>query len=121
MRRLGTRIALFTALVVGVLAIAPAAAPRTAEPAATTVRVTASEMKFALSTKSAKRGTVVFVVRNRGNVVHDFEIKGKKTRLIQPGKTAQVTVAFPKAGKYHYVCTVFGHEAAGMHGTFTVR
>jgi len=121
MRRLATRIALFTALAVGVPAVAPAASPRSAEPAAATVRVTTSEMKFVLSTKSAKRGTVVFVVRNRDSVVHDFRIKGKKTRLLQPGQTARLTVAFPKAGKYHYVCTVFGHEAAGMHGIFTVR
>jgi uncharacterized cupredoxin-like copper-binding protein len=32
-----------------------------------------------------------------------------------------MSIAFPKAGKYRYVCTVFGHEAAGMRGTFTVR
>ena len=65
---------------VAVLAVAPVASSRTAEPAATTVRVTASEMKFKLSTKSAKRGTVTFVVRNVGNAVHDFKIKGKRTR-----------------------------------------
>ena len=106
---------------VAVLAVAPVASPRTAEPSATTVRVTASEMKFKLSTKSAKRGTVAFVVRNGGNAVHDFKIKGKKTPLLQPGRTARLNVAFPKAGKYAYLCTVFGHAAAGMRGVFTVR
>jgi uncharacterized cupredoxin-like copper-binding protein len=121
-RKVMTPIVLALAVVaVAVLAVAPVASSRTAESAATTVRVTASEMKFKLSRKSAKRGTVVFVVRNGGNAVHDFKIKGKKTRLLQPGRTARLRVAFPKAGKFHYVCTVFGHEAAGMHGTFTVR
>ena len=122
MRKVITSIALALSVVaVAVLTVAPVASPRTAEPSATTVRVTASEMKFRLSTKSAKRGTVAFVVRNGGNVVHDFKIKGKKTPLLQPGRTARLNVAFPKAGKYAYLCTVFGHAAAGMRGVFTVR
>jgi uncharacterized cupredoxin-like copper-binding protein len=29
-------------------------------------------------------------------------------------------VTFLKAGKYPYLCTVTGHAAAGMKGTFTV-
>ena len=122
MRKVMIPIALALAVVaVAVLTVAPVASSRTAEPAATTVRVTASEMKFRLSTKSAKRGTVAFVVRNGGNLVHDFKIKGKKTPLLQPGRTARLKVAFPKAGKFRYVCTVFGHAAAGMRGVFTVR
>jgi uncharacterized cupredoxin-like copper-binding protein len=56
-----------------------------------------------------------------GNVGHDFKIAGKKTPIIQPGATTKLTVKIAKAGRYKYLCTVPGHAAAGMKGTFTVR
>jgi uncharacterized cupredoxin-like copper-binding protein len=119
MKRLAATLAM---LALTMLVVAAPASTGTAAPTATTtIRVAASEMKFVLSAKSAKRGTVVFVVRNRGNLVHDLKIKGKKTPLLQPGKTARLNVTFTKAGKYQYLCTVFGHAAAGMKGVFTVR
>ena len=74
------------------------------------------------STKSAARpGKVTFVFKNTGHVLHDFSIRGKKTPLTQPGKTAKLVVSFTKKGKYGYLCTVPGHAQAGMKGTFTVR
>ena len=57
---------------------------------------------------------------NVGHVLHDFKINGKKTPLIQPGKTAKLVVTFKKNGKYRYLCTVPGHAEAGMKGVFTV-
>ena len=54
-------------------------------------------------------------------MTHDFSILGKKTRLIQPGRTTRLVVTFKKKGKYAYKCTVMGHAAAGMKGVFTVR
>ena len=57
---------------------------------------------------------------NKGKTAHDFKINGKKTPLIGPGKTASLTVKFAKAGKFPYLCTVPGHAAAGMKGSFTV-
>jgi len=77
---------------------------------------------FKLSTTSvAKPGKVIFVVTNVGKLPHDFKINGKKTPLIQPGKSARLLVTFPKKGKYPYLCTVPGHAAAGMKGIFTVK
>jgi uncharacterized cupredoxin-like copper-binding protein len=117
-------------------AAAPAAAPAappaassvprtTAAAAATTAttdQVKGGEFFFRLSTKSAaKPGTVTFVFKNAGHVLHDFRINGKQTALIQPGKTAKLVVAFKKKGTYTYLCTVPGHAQAGMKGTFTVR
>jgi plastocyanin len=119
----GFRFELLEALADGSYRIRVTRAPaRSAEPAASrTIRVEAKEMKFALSASSAPRGTVVFVVRNTGKLVHDFKIAGRKTPLIRPGKTARLGVTFTRRGKYRYVCTVRGHAAAGMKGTFTVR
>jgi len=92
--------------------------------ATTTVKVTAgqpSEFHFQLSTSSVTPGKVVFDVTNKGTISHDFKIDGKQTPLIAPGKSAKLTVAFTKAGKYPYLCTVPGHAAAGMKGTLTVK
>ena len=90
--------------------------------ATSTVQVKAGEFFFKLSKSSiAKPGTVAFAVKNVGHLAHDFKIAGKKTALIQPGKSATLKVTFAKAGKYAYLCTVPGHASAGMKGRFTVR
>ena len=89
---------------------------------ASTISVKGGEFYFKLSTKSiAKPGKVTFVFKNAGHVMHDFKINGKRTPLLQPGKTARLVVTFKKKGKYPYLCTVPGHAMAGMKGTFTVR
>jgi len=102
-------------VVLAAVLLAPAALSSTK---ATTVTVTAKEFSFKLSTKSAKAGPVTFKVKNAGKLPHDFKIAGKKTALIQPGKSATLKVTIKK-GKNPYLCTVAGHAAAGMKGTFT--
>ncbi|MFL5910734.1 MAG: plastocyanin/azurin family copper-binding protein [Gaiellaceae bacterium] len=115
MRKMIVLLALVCAL--GVVGGAGAATTTT-----TTVQVKAGEFFFKLSkTSIAKPGTVVFTVKNAGHLAHDFKIAGKKTALIQPGKSATLKVKFAKAGKYAYLCTVPGHASAGMKGRFTVR
>jgi uncharacterized cupredoxin-like copper-binding protein len=98
------------------------AVPAFASPAHATaaVKVTATEFKFALSTKSVTHGSVTFTVVNKGKLAHDFKIGGKKTPMLAPGKSGKVTVTL-KAGKFPYLCTVPGHAAAGMKGTLAVK
>jgi uncharacterized cupredoxin-like copper-binding protein len=84
------------------------------------VNVAASEFKFVLSKKSARRGVVTFRVTNVGAIQHDFEIKGRKTRLLSHGQSATLRVSFLRKGHYPYKCTVAGHAAAGMKGVFTI-
>jgi uncharacterized cupredoxin-like copper-binding protein len=84
------------------------------------VTVTASEFKFVLSSKSARRGLVTFKVKNVGKLGHDFKIKGRKTSVLSPGQSATLRVTFLKKGHYPYICTVPGHAAAGMKGVFTI-
>jgi uncharacterized cupredoxin-like copper-binding protein len=109
-----------------VAVLAPGAGSALAAPAAhtatkaTTVTVAASEFKFKLSKASVPKGSVTFVVTNKGKTTHDFKINGKKTPLLKPGKSAKLVVKFAKAGKFPYLCTVPGHAAAGMKGTLTV-
>jgi uncharacterized cupredoxin-like copper-binding protein len=85
-----------------------------AQAAAQTVQVTETEFKIALAGYKAKAGKFTFDVKNAGKIPHDLTIKGgPKTKLIQPGATAQL-VATLKPGRYHLYCSVPGHEQAGM-------
>ena len=91
----------------------------------TTITVKASEFKFVLSKKTiAKPGKVVFKVTNVGKEAHNFVILSgvnKATKLLQPHKSATLTVVFKKKGKYTYECTVGEHAEEGMLGTFVVK
>jgi nitrite reductase (NO-forming) len=125
MRQLTIRsVSVSAALAIAALALVPLATARTdrqAAPAATTIQVQGGEFFFRLSKKSiTKPGKTTFRFKNIGHVSHDFKISGKRTPLIQPGKTATLVVTLKK-GKHPYLCTVPGHAAAGMKGTFTVR
>jgi uncharacterized cupredoxin-like copper-binding protein len=104
------------------IALVPLATAGSARARTTTIQVKGGEFFFTLSSKTLpKPGTVTFDFKNVGHVAHDFEIEGKHTPLIQPGKTAKLTARFTKKGAYPYMCTVPGHAAAGMKGVFTVR
>jgi uncharacterized cupredoxin-like copper-binding protein len=107
--------------VVLILGAQPASANRVR--AATVVDVTAgkpSEFHFTLSKQKVTQGVVSFQVTNEGTLQHDFEIAGKKTKLLSPGESQRLVVRFVKAGRYAYMCTVTGHAVAGMRGTLQV-
>jgi uncharacterized cupredoxin-like copper-binding protein len=120
MRRKITLLAVLAAALM-VAAPAIAATDHSTGTKTTTITVKATEFKFALSKTSAPKGTVIFKVTNKGQVDHDFKINGKKTKLLAPGKSASLTVKFQKTGKFPYLCTVPGHAASGMKGSFTVK
>ena len=104
------------ALALGVSAQAgPSAAPQR-------VAVTATEFAFTVKPKTVRKGSpVVFTVRNRGRVAHDFRIGGRKTAVLAGGKTGTLRVTFKKAGRYRYICTLPSHAIAGMAGVLVVR
>jgi uncharacterized cupredoxin-like copper-binding protein len=86
-----------------------------------TIAVTAKEWSFKLSKRTVPVGTtVVFKVTNKGKIGHNFVIAGKKTPILNPGKSASITVKFGKKGKIAYECSVPGHARLGMKGTFGV-
>ena len=108
-------------LLLGVLAAALLwALPAGASQKAQTITVTEGRPEFAIkvSAKTVKAGAVTIKVTNKGNLPHDFKIGGKKTPLLQSGKSATLSVTLKK-GKNAYECTVSGHAAAGMKGTIT--
>jgi uncharacterized cupredoxin-like copper-binding protein len=121
---LGSALALAAVTLAALAPIPPATARigRQAAATATTVQVKGGEFFLRLSVKSAaKPGKITFSFKNIGHVPHDFKINGKKTPLIQRGKTAKLVVSFKKKGTYPYLCTVPGHAEAGMKGVFRVH
>ena len=111
-------ITLVAVLAVAATTFAVVAYAGSSRASATTVKVGAKEFKFTLSRKSAPHGKVTFKVTNKGHIKHDFKIAGKKTKMLSPGKSASLTVTLTKGKKYKYICTVPGHAAAGMKGSF---
>ncbi len=118
MKRLLTVVGL--ALIAAALAV-PAGTTASARSSATLVNVRGKEFLFILSRKSGPPGSFIFKFKNVGKLPHDFKIAGKKTPMIQPGRTAALTVRLVRRGRYPYLCTVPGHAAAGMKGVFIVR
>ena len=113
------------AVALATLALAPlASAQAVAHASAASTRISVTEKEFSIKLSKGslgKPGTVTFAVKNAGKMAHNFRINGKQTRLIQPGKTTRLVVAFKKKGNYHYLCAVPGHAALGMKGVFAVR
>ena len=91
------------------------------KPAETKVPVSETEFKISLASTQFKAGAIAFEAKNDGRIPHDLAIKqtGDKTKLIQPGGTAELKVTL-KAGTYELYCSVPGHEAAGMRLNITV-
>jgi uncharacterized cupredoxin-like copper-binding protein len=86
----------------------------------TTVTVHMTEYQFTLSANTAPVGAVVFQLTNDGKTPHNFSIAGQTSDNLPSGGTGTLTVNFTQAGDQPYLCTLPGHAAAGMQGTFTV-
>ena len=119
-----------TASVTAPAATTPAStAPATTTPATASTVAVAAEPSGALAyvqkSLTASAGKVTFDFTNASPVQHNltFEVASTEhelgaTKTITNGNAA-VTLTLPK-GKYHYYCSVPGHEAAGMNGILTV-
>jgi uncharacterized cupredoxin-like copper-binding protein len=118
------------AIGVGAIAVQTASAGASGQPAQpltpakatllARVNVKASDTSCLVSPKTARRGVVVFKVKNVGKVGHAFQIKSRKTRVISPGKSATLRITLLRKGHYQYQCTTNGHATAGMKGLFTI-
>ena len=102
----------------------------------------ADNMRFTPARIEVRQGeTVKFVVRNTGNVMHEFVIgtkaeNGKHAEMmvkfpnmehdepymahVPPGKTGEIVWTFNRAGMFEFACLIAGHYQAGMVGTITV-
>jgi len=90
----------------------------TAPAAPKSVAVTEVEFRIELPSTTVAPGTYTFNLTNKGHVGHDLVFNGpgvdnEKTPVIDPGKTAKLTVDL-KTGTYDVYCSVPGHKQAGM-------
>jgi glucose/arabinose dehydrogenase len=103
-------------LLVAGVAFAAAAAPKPV----TIVSVSLRDYRFVLSRAEVPVGRVRFRLVNRGATAHDFAIAGHRSRILQPGQRQTLTIAFKRASRQTYLCTVPGHAALGMKGLLTI-
>ena len=102
----------------------------------------ADNMRFTPDRIAVKQGeTLRFVIRNRGNVMHEFVIGTKAENEkhaalmvkfpnmehdapymahVAPGKTGEIVWTFNRSGDFEFACLIAGHYGAGMKGRITV-
>jgi glucose/arabinose dehydrogenase len=86
-----------------------------------TVDVTLSDFGIRLSTGTVPPGRIVFRVLNRGNVSHDFEVDGRKTRALAHGRRQSIAVDLKRVGSYRFRSDLPGQAQLGMTGVLQVR
>ncbi len=117
--------------------------PGVAAKVSRTVQIDMSDaMRFTPSTVTVRKGeTVRFVVKNSGQLKHEFNLGTEKDlkehyemmkkfpemehdepniASVAPGKTGEVIWQFTKAGTVNFACLHPGHYEAGMKGAVKV-
>jgi len=99
-------------------------------------------MRFSPDRIQVKQGeTVRFVIKNGGEVMHEFVIGTKKDldehaalmmkfpnmehdepymAHVEPGKSGEIVWTFNRAGDFDFACLIAGHYQAGMVGKISV-
>jgi uncharacterized cupredoxin-like copper-binding protein len=114
-----------------------------ARPGLRTIRVAMNDrMRFVPDVITVGEGeTVRIVVRNDGQLMHEFVLGDRKTHEehaalmlrfpnmehdepymvhVAPGKTGEIVWNFNRAGEFAFACLIAGHYQAGMVGTVQV-
>jgi plastocyanin len=82
------------------------------------------DLKFVPIAASAKPGKVTVKSVNKSSVPHNIAVQGagvmQAGSVVSGGATSMVSADL-KPGTYTFLCTVPGHEQAGMKGTLTVK
>ncbi|MDH5606638.1 MAG: cupredoxin domain-containing protein [Anaerolineae bacterium] len=90
-------------------------------PVSNQVQVTLTEWGINLDISEVPAGEVIFTVSNQGLLEHNFLIEGTEIQLdlIPVNSQAAITVNL-EPGRYMILCSLPGHEEAGMRTEFTV-
>ncbi len=106
-------------------------------PSAVVLAVAARDVAFDPTALTVPAGAAVTVnLTNQGMLEHNWVVVPANVDLatatvadatnqadsgmVTGGQSTTLTFTAPAAGDYHFLCTVPGHAAAGMVGTFTV-
>jgi len=83
-----------------------------------------TQLAFDKTALASKPGKITINLDNPAQIPHSIAVKDGSTLVGESKQVAQsktsVTVDLPP-GKYEFLCTVPGHEQAGMKGTLTVK
>ena len=85
------------------------------EPVATTEVAMAKSYRFDPETIEVEAGDRV-TWTNEDNFTHTVQVDGQEDHKVERGES--VSIAFPQAGTYHYVCTLHSRD---MEGEVIVR
>jgi uncharacterized cupredoxin-like copper-binding protein len=94
-----------------------------AAPGGATVEVTLEDFTIDPSTIAVEPGSYTFHVVNDGATVHALEVEGPtevETEELEPGESADLTVALEEDGEYEVYCPIGDHRERGMEGAVTV-
>jgi uncharacterized cupredoxin-like copper-binding protein len=85
-----------------------------------------NESRFAPSHLVVKAGRPVdLTLRSIGLVSHDFTLREGTSEpvhiVVDAGRSASARFTLARPGTYAFLCTVPGHDEAGMHGTITAE
>lgn len=102
----------------GVLAVAVGLGCGGGSPEVTVVMTEFAFEPVQIAIQAGQRTTVT--LQNKGSVEHNFTVRQVSvvSPNVAPGQTAKIEIAAPR-GTYPLVCTVPGHEEAGMVGQVT--
>jgi plastocyanin len=83
----------------------------------------AQDIKFDVITLRGTAGQPVqLTYTNAGVIDHSLQIEGVLAeQKVRPGQTQVFEFTIPTPGTYKYVCSLPGHEQAGMVGTLIVE
>lgn len=85
------------------------------------IEVSGKDLRFSPEKLEVKAGEDVTIVFTAADVTHDFTVEGTDVHVgAEGGQTAKGGLRIDEPGTYTYVCTVPGHEQAGMRGALTV-
>lgn len=87
----------------------------------TEVSVSLVEWGIELQPETVKSGEITFLVKNAGFIEHNFIIEGTDSSIpsiLAQGEDSITTILEP--GTYSIVCSLPGHQEAGMETQFTV-
>lgn len=116
-----TAVMAFLLAAVGIIVVVNDDGSSTTTAAAAPVTVTLTEFKIAPASISVPAGGSLNVV-NAGTMIHNLAVVGEgiTTPDFGAGKSATLSLATLPEGTYTVVCTIPGHESAGMKATLVV-
>jgi uncharacterized cupredoxin-like copper-binding protein len=87
------------------------------------VEIVGHDIHWSMDTIYAKAGqTIEITLRNEGALDHNFVLAEQGLDvLLSPGTSETFEVSFDEPGTYHYICSIPGHEEAGMVGDIIVQ